>query len=90
MYYSRGGNYEAFAKAIKPKDADKKHVYLIGGGLASLSAAAFLIRDGQVPGKNITILEASDIVGGALDGIKKKAGLVARGGRELESNSECL
>src|SRR5260370_459344 len=32
-------------------------IYLVGGGIASLAAAAFLIRDGDIPGHNITILE---------------------------------
>jgi oleate hydratase len=49
MYYSNG-NYEAFARPMKPKDADKKSAYIIGAGLAALSAACFLIRDGQVKG----------------------------------------
>lgn len=31
MYYSNG-NYEAFTDARKPKDADKKSAYVIGGG----------------------------------------------------------
>ena len=43
-------------------------IYLVGGGIASRSAAAFLIRDGDVIGKNITILEESDVIGGSLDG----------------------
>jgi oleate hydratase len=42
--------------------------YLIGGGIASLAAAAFLIRDGHVRGCDITILEALDKPGGSLDG----------------------
>ena len=42
--------------------------YLIGGGIGSLAAAAFMIRDGQVPGRNIAILEASANMGGSLDG----------------------
>ncbi|MGA8053284.1 MAG: oleate hydratase, partial [Burkholderiales bacterium] len=40
--------------------------YLVGGGIASLAAAAYLIRDGRVPGKNIHILEESRL-GGSLD-----------------------
>jgi len=40
--------------------------YLVGGGIASLAAAVYLIRDGNIPGKNIHILEASQI-GGSLD-----------------------
>jgi oleate hydratase len=41
---------------------------LIGGGIGSLAAAAFMIRDGGIPGENITILEASPLMGGSLDG----------------------
>jgi hypothetical protein len=33
-------------------------VYLVGGGIASLAAAAFLIRDEDIPGHNITSQEA--------------------------------
>ena len=43
-------------------------VYLVGGGITSLAAAAFLIRDADVPGHNITILEELDRLGGSLDG----------------------
>ncbi len=42
MYYSKG-NYESFARPEKPKEVDRKSAYLIGSGLASLAAAAFLI-----------------------------------------------
>jgi myosin-crossreactive antigen len=41
--------------------------YLVGGGIASLAAAAFLIRDGGVKGQNIRILEESAELGGSLD-----------------------
>jgi MCRA family len=44
------------------------HVYLVGGGIASLAAAAFLIRDGDVLGHRIIILEELDRLGGSLDG----------------------
>lgn len=69
MNYSNG-NYEAFARPRKPRGVDEKAAYLIGGGIAWLAAAAFLIRDGQMGGDRITIYEASAIVGGALDGAK--------------------
>ena len=46
---------------------DSTAVYLVGGGIASLAAAAFLIRDGNILGKNITILEESPKIGGSLD-----------------------
>lgn len=88
MYYSNG-NYEAFAKPLKPKNVDKKSAYLIGSGIASLSAAVFLIRDGQMNPKNIHILEELSLPGGGLDGIKRKD-FIIRGGREMESHFECL
>ena len=59
--------------------------------MSSLAGAAFLVRDSYMPGENITIFEESHIAGGALDGIEKpEKGFVIRGGRELESNYECL
>jgi len=90
MYYS-SGNYEAFARPRKPEGVDSKTAWFVGSGLASLAGAAFLVRDGQMPGKNITILEELDLPGGALDGIDEpEKGFVIRGGREMESHFECL
>jgi len=45
---------------------DTVRAYLVGGGIASLAAAVYLIRDGLLPGKNIHIFEASQF-GGSLD-----------------------
>ncbi|MBV7707387.1 oleate hydratase [Nocardia nova] len=90
MYYS-SGNYEAFARPRKPEGVDDKTAWFVGAGLASLSGAAFLIRDGQMSGDRITILERLKLPGGALDGIKEPAkGFVIRGGREMENHFECL
>ena len=90
MYYSKG-NYEAFARPRKPAGVDEKSAYLVGGGLSSLAAAVFLIRDGQMKGERITILEASKISGGALDGAgNAETGWLIRGGREMEDHFECL
>ncbi|MFE5335478.1 oleate hydratase [Isoptericola sp. NPDC056573] len=90
MYYSNG-NYEAFARPRKPAGVDDKSAWLVGAGLASMSAAAFMIRDGQLAGERITILERLRLPGGALDGIKEpKKGFVVRGGREMEDHFECL
>ena len=66
MYYS-SGNYEAFAHPRKPKDADKKSAYIIGTGLAGLTAAFYLVRDGQISGDRIHVLEKIDIAGGSCD-----------------------
>ena len=65
--------------------------FLVGGGIGSLAAAAFMIRDGKLPGANITILEASPLLGGSLDGAgDAKSGYSLRGGRMLTTdNYEC-
>ncbi len=90
MFYSNG-NYEAFIRPRKPQGVDEKSAYLIGGGIASLAAAGFLIRDGQMDGKRITIYEASNICGGCLDGIEDpKEGFLFRGERCMEDHYECL
>ena len=90
MYYTNG-NYEAFARPRKPRNAENKSAWLVGSGLASLSAAAFLIRDGQIPGDRIHILEEASLPGGACDGLDvPDLGFVIRGGREMENHYECL
>ena len=90
MYYS-SGNYEAFARPRKPDGVDGKTAWFVGSGLASLAGAAFMIRDGQMAGNNITVLERLTLPGGALDGIKEpEKGFVIRGGREMEDHFECL
>jgi oleate hydratase len=70
-------------------DANKSQVWLVGGGIAGMAAAAFLIRDAAVPGKNIHILEQLRVSGGSLDGDRSPAqqGYVTRGGRELEDEA---
>ena len=67
------------------------HGYFIGGGIGSLAAAAFMIRDGAVPGCNITIYESLSIMGGSLDGSGNATdGYKLRGGRMLTTdNYEC-
>jgi len=69
----------------------KSKAYLVGGGIGSLAAAAFLIRDGGLPGGNISIFEAAPTLGGSLDGAGDPAGGYSlRGGRMLTTdNYEC-
>ncbi|OFI48670.1 oleate hydratase [Floricoccus tropicus] len=89
--YRSNGNYEAFARPKKPENVDNKSAYLIGSGLASLAAAAFMVRDGQMKGENIHILEELPLAGGSLDGIyNPDRGFIIRGGREMENHFECL
>lgn len=45
MYYA-SGNYEAFARPRKPEGVESKSAYIIGTGLAALTAACYLVRDG--------------------------------------------
>ena len=90
MYYS-SGNYEAFARPRKPEGVENKSAYLIGSGLASLAAACFLVRDSQMPGEHIHVLEKSAIPGGGLDGDHiTNVGYVMRGGREMDNHFECM
>jgi oleate hydratase len=65
--------------------------YLIGGGIGSLAAAAFMIRDGEFSGKSISILDANPVMGGSLDGSgNSEHGYSMRGGRMLTTdNYEC-
>jgi len=69
----------------------KSKAYLVGGGIGSLAAAAFMIRDGNLPGADISILEAAPVMGGSLDGAQDPSGGYSlRGGRMLTSvNYEC-
>ncbi|MDE2092777.1 MAG: oleate hydratase [Burkholderiales bacterium] len=64
------------------KTLDDSKAYLVGAGIASLSAAVLLIRDGGLRGPNIHILEELEVAGGALDGSGDPVrGYVTRGGR---------
>jgi len=69
----------------------KPKAYLVGGGIGSLAAAAFMIRDGKLPGENISILEEMPVLGGSLDGAgDPEGGYSLRGGRMLTTdNYEC-
>lgn len=73
-------------------DSNQAKAYLVGGGIASLASAAYLLRDGGIPGANITVFEEGGVPGGSLDG----AGVggheyVMRGGRMFtEEAYTCL
>lgn len=71
--------------------AKNRKAFLVGGGIGSLAAAAFMIRDGAIAGDRIAIFESGSVMGGSLDGSgDAKAGYVLRGGRMLTTdNYEC-
>lgn len=64
--------------------------YIVGGGIAGLATAVFLIRDAGVTGERIRIYEHLDVVGGSLDGSgAAEPGYVVRGGRMFEDHFAC-
>ena len=90
MYYS-AGTYESFAHPEKPEGVDKKSAYIIGTGLAGLTAAFYLVRDGQMKGEHIHLLEKLELAGGSCDGRKDVTkGFFMRGGREMDNHFEVM
>ena len=90
MYYA-SGNYEAFARPRRPEGVEEKSAYLIGTGLAALTAACYLVRDGQMAGSRVHIFEKDTIPGGACDGYAYPGlGYVMRGGREMDNHFEVM
>jgi oleate hydratase len=64
-----------------PAEAGSAHWYLVGGGIAALASAVYLLRDGQVSGRNIHLLEQAQM-GGSLDASGSAAeGYSMRGSR---------
>lgn len=70
---------------------NQARAFLIGGGIGSLAAAAFMVRDGHWQGQQITIFEALPTLGGSLDGSgNPDSGYSLGGGRMLTTaNYEC-
>ena len=70
------------------RDYGDRKAYLVGGGLATLAAAAYLIRDCRFPANQITVYEGMHILGGSNDGIgTPEQGFVCRGGRMLNEET---
>ncbi len=94
MYYS-AGNFEAFAHPKKPEGLENKSAYIIGTGLAALSAPLRSISCAmrQMPGENIHVLRQGP-------GTRRRArwrvllfpaeGYVMRGGREMDNHFEVM
>ncbi|WP_414040126.1 oleate hydratase [Acidithiobacillus sp. M4-SHS-6] len=77
------GVYE-LSRPLPTEGIDKRKAYIIGSGIAGLAAAFYLIRDGHMPGQNITVLESLGVEGGSLDGAGNPTdGYIVRGGREM-------
>jgi oleate hydratase len=70
---------------------EKRKAFIIGGGIAGLAAAFYLIRDAHMPAANITIIENLKVEGGSLDGAgNPQEGYIVRGGREMNWNYDNL
>lgn len=84
------GNYQR-NKGIPSQSYENSKIYIVGSGIAGMSAAYYFIRDGHVPGKNIIFLDQLNIEGGSLDGAgNAKDGYIIRGGREMDMTYENL
>ncbi|WP_353654901.1 oleate hydratase [Clostridium sp. CCUG 7971] len=75
-------------RSIPFQNNNDKQVYFVGGGLASLAGAAYLIRDCNFKGENIHIIEGMKILGGSNDGAGDVTnGFICRGGRMLNEET---
>lgn len=76
---------------FRDPDPRRTNAYLVGGGIASLAAAAYLIHDAHVPAAQVHILESSPLTGGSMDGAgSPETGYILRGGRMLNFSYRCL
>lgn len=65
---------------LKRRDYTGCQAYFIGGGIASMAGAAYLIRDCRFPASQITIYEGLPVFGGSNDGTgSPKDGFICRG-----------
>lgn len=71
-----------------PSTSGDQNAHFVGGGLASLAGAAYLIRDCGFDGSHIHIYEGMHILGGSNDGAgAPETGFVCRGGRMLNEET---
>lgn len=71
-------------------DRSGQHLWIVGGGIAGMAAAAFAIRDAALPGANIHIIEELGLSGGSMDGATSPTAAdsyVTRGGRMFEEKA---
>ncbi|MGY4403962.1 oleate hydratase [Bradyrhizobium sp. USDA 3315] len=70
--------------------AAPRRAYLVGTGIAALAAAAYLVKEGGLPGQNVVLFEQMEQFGGSLDAHgNPKDGYVMRGGRMFEEKFNC-
>lgn len=78
-------------RPLPVEGVEDRKAWIIGGGIAGMAAAFYLIRDGHMPAENITIIEDQGVAGGSLDGAgNPEEGYIIRGGREMNFNYDNL
>lgn len=84
------GAYQRF-KPLPTEGIESRKAWIVGAGIAGMATAFYLIRDGHMPGENITLVDSLDIEGGSLDGSgNPEDGYLIRGGREMNWNYDNL
>ncbi|MBB5046513.1 oleate hydratase [Rhodopseudomonas rhenobacensis] len=74
-------------RPVPAEPVEGRKAWIIGSGIAGLSAAFYLMRDGGMKAEDITILDTMQIAGGSLDGAgNADEGYIIRGGREMNFN----
>lgn len=70
--------------------SNSARAYIVGGGIAALATAVYLIRDAGLQGRSITLFEQDSVLGGCLDGSRNpEQGYLIRGGRMMEEHFGC-
>lgn len=89
--YCSSGNYAAFVCPEKPEGVESKSAYIIGSGLAGLTAAFYLLRDAQMKGEHIHLLERRSLPGGCASvGKDAPGGFFICGGRCADEHFEVM
>ncbi|MGW0211367.1 oleate hydratase [Streptomyces sp. NPDC003233] len=81
-------NYDRI-NAQPPEGINEKRAHILGGGIAGLAAAAFLVDDAHMPGTNVTVYEASGTTGGAMDAAGGVPRLTAPAAPPLLNPGDC-
>ena len=70
-------NYDRI-NALPPKGIEDMSAHIIGGGIAGLAAAAFLVTDAHMPPGNVTVYETLSVLGGSMDAAGDAQGCLVR------------
>jgi len=78
------------SESSTPSSYQNSKAYIVGGGIAALATAVYLIKEGGLSGKGVYIFEQDAVPGGCLDGAgSSDEGYLIRGGRMFEEHFVC-